>query len=227
VTYIPLYLQVAKGHTPTESGLLMTPMMAGLLITSIASGQLITRFGHYKPFPILGTAIAAIGLLLLSRLQPQTPTATAGAYMLVLGLGLGLVMQVLTVVAQNSVDYRSLGVATSGVTLLRQIGGCIGVAVFGAIFSNRFTAALHRELPRVHATGSLNVSAIKRLPLEAHYAYAHALTDALHPVFLAAAGILAGAFVLACLLPEVPLRTSTGTRYESAPGAADAPPSPA
>jgi MFS family permease len=130
VTYVPLYLQVAKGHTPTESGLLMTPMMAGMLITSIASGQLITRFGHYKPFPILGTAVATLGLLLLSRLQPETSTVTAGAYMLVLGLGLGLVMQVLTLVAQNSVDYKQLGVATSGVTLVpagRRLHRCRGV----------------------------------------------------------------------------------------------------
>ena len=130
--------------------------------------------------------------------------------MLVLGLGLGLVMQVLTVVAQNSVDYKQIGVATAGVTLLRQVGGCIGVAMFGAIFSNQLTANLHRTLPGAHATGSLNVNAIKHLPAAAHYAYAHALTGALHPVFLAAAGILAGAFVLACLLPELPLRTTAG-----------------
>jgi EmrB/QacA subfamily drug resistance transporter len=210
VTFIPLYLQVAKGHTPTESGLLMTPMMAGMLITSIASGQLITRFGRYKPFPMLGTAIATAGLLLLSRLELETSTATAGSYMLVLGLGLGLVMQVLTLVAQNSVDYKELGVATSGVTLFRQVGGCIGVALFGAIFANEFTANLHRTLPRAHGPASLDVSAIGHLPAAAHAAYAHALTDALHPVFLAAAGIAAVAFALACLLPEVPLRTTAG-----------------
>jgi Na+/melibiose symporter-like transporter len=106
VTYIPIHLQVAKGHTATESGLLMTPMMAGMLTTSIASGQIIARTGRYKPFPILGTAIAGVGLLMLSRLEPETSTLTAGAYMLVLGLGLGLVVQVLVLVAQNSVDYR-------------------------------------------------------------------------------------------------------------------------
>jgi EmrB/QacA subfamily drug resistance transporter len=232
VTYIPLYLQVAKGHTPTESGLLMTPMMAGLLITSIASGQLIARFGRYKAFPILGTAIATVGLLLLSRLEPETSTATAGACMLVLGLGLGLVMQVLTLVAQNSVDYRNLGVATSGVTLFRQVGGSIGVAVFGAIFSNRFTAALHRELPRAHGPGSLNLTTIRHLPAGARDIYARALTDSLHPVFLAAAGVAAVAFVLACLLPEVPLRTTAGAPTASAgtgsaQGRPDAPPSPA
>jgi hypothetical protein len=107
-------------------------------------------------------------------------------------------------VAQNSVDQQQLGVATSGVTLFRQIGGRIGVAMLGAIFSKQLTANLHRTLPGAHATGSLNVNAIKHLPPVAHYAYAHALTDALHPLFLAAAGILAGAFVIACLLPDVP-----------------------
>jgi MFS family permease len=188
----------------------MTPMMAGLLITSIASGQIISRTGRYRPFPILGTAIATVGLLMLSRLVPETPTVTAGAYMLVLGLGLGLVMQVLVLVAQNSVDYRNLGVATSGVTLFRQVGGCIGVALFGAIFSNEFTAHLRHALPGAHATGSLNLTEIKRLPPAAHDGYIHALTDSLHPVFLAAAGVCAIAFVLACLLPEVPLRTTAG-----------------
>jgi EmrB/QacA subfamily drug resistance transporter len=210
VTFIPLYLQVVKNHTATESGLLMTPMMAGLLITSIASGQLIARYGHYRPFPMLGTSISAIALLLLSRLQPETSTVTAGAYMLLLGLGLGLVMQVLVLVAQNSVDYKNLGVATSGVTLFRQVGGCIGVAAFGAIFSNEFAANLHRSLPGAHATGSLDAAAVTRLPPAVHYAYVHALTDALHPVFLAAAGVASIAFVLACLLPEVPLRTTAG-----------------
>ena len=210
VTFIPLYLQVAKGHTATESGLLLTPMMAGMLITSIASGQLIARYGHYRPFPILGTSITTIGLLLLSRLQPDTSTLTAGAYMLVLGLGLGLVMQVLVLVAQNSVDYKHLGVATSGVTLFRQVGGCIGVALFGAIFSNELTANLQRALPGADTTGSLDVAAIERLPAGVHDAYVQALTDALHPVFLAAAGVAAIAVVLACLLPEVPLRKTAG-----------------
>jgi hypothetical protein len=129
-------------------------------------------------------------------------------------------MQVFTVVAQNSVGYRQLGVATSGLTF-RQVGGCIGVAMFGAIFSDQLAANLHRALPGAPATGSLDVNATKHFPAAACYAYAHALTDALHPVFLAAAGILAGACVYACLLPEVPLRTKGGAptadaAYESA-----------
>jgi EmrB/QacA subfamily drug resistance transporter len=135
ITYLPLYLQDVKGHSPTTSGLLITPMMAGLLITSIASGQLISRFGRYRPFPIAGTAITAVGLGLLSRIHTDTSTLVVAGYMVVLGLGLGLVMQVLVLAAQNAVDYKYLGVASSGSTLFRQIGGSIGVAVFGAIFA--------------------------------------------------------------------------------------------
>jgi len=210
VTYLPLYLQDVKGHSPTTSGLLITPMMAGLLITSIASGQLISRFGRYKPFPIAGTAITAVGLVLLSRLQVDTSTLVAGGYMLVLGLGLGLVMQVLVLAAQNAVDYKDLGVASSGSTLFRQIGGSIGVAVFGAIFANQLASNLAGTLPvGAHVTATPNPAALKQLPSPVHAAYVSALTDALHPVFLAAAGIAVLAFLLTWLLPELTLRTTT------------------
>jgi EmrB/QacA subfamily drug resistance transporter len=210
VTYLPLYLQDVKGHSPTTSGLLITPMMAGLLITSIGSGQLISRFGRYKPFPIAGTAITAVGLLLLSRLQVGTSTIVTGAYMLVLGLGLGLVIQVLVVAAQNAVDYRYLGVVSAGSTLFRQIGGSIGVAIFGAIFANRLAVNLSTTFPAgTRLPASPNPAALKQLPPAAHAAYAAAITDALHPVFLTAAGAAAVAFLLTWFLPEVTLRTTT------------------
>jgi EmrB/QacA subfamily drug resistance transporter len=210
ITYLPLYLQDVKGHSPTTSGLLITPMMAGLLITSIGSGQLISRLGRYKPFPIAGTAIMVVGLVLLSRLQVGTSTLVAGLYMLVLGLGLGMVLQVLVLAAQNSVDYKHLGVATSGSTLFRQIGGSIGVALFGAIFSNRLAANLSAKLPPgAHVPSSPDPVAIKHLPRPVHDAYATAITQALRPVFLAAAGAAAFAFLLTWLLREIPLRTTT------------------
>ena len=140
VTFLPLYLQTVRGHSPTRSGLLMTPMMAGMLITSIGSGQAISRFGRYKPFPIAGTAIMAVGFVLLSRLEVDTSAVVSGAYMLVLGLGLGLVMQVLVLAVQNAVDYSDLGVATSGITMFRQMGGAIGTAAFGATFNHQLAA---------------------------------------------------------------------------------------
>jgi EmrB/QacA subfamily drug resistance transporter len=210
VTYLPLYLQDVKGHSPTTSGLLITPMMAGLLITSIGSGQLISRFGRYKPFPIAGTAIMAVGLVLLSRLYVDTSTLVGGVYMLVLGLGLGLVIQVLVLAAQNAVDYTYLGVATSGSTLFRQIGGSIGVAIFGAIFANQLAGNLATSLPAgADVPASPNPAALKQLAPAAHAAYASAITDALHPVFLAAAGAAVLAFLLTWLLREVPLRATT------------------
>jgi EmrB/QacA subfamily drug resistance transporter len=210
VTYLPLYLQDVKGHSPTTSGLLITPMMAGLLITSVGSGQLISRFGRYKPFPIAGTAIMVVGLGLLSRLQVDTSTLVAGAYMLVLGLGLGLVFQVLVLAAQNAVEYKYLGVASSGSTLFRQIGGSIGVAIFGAIFANKLASNLASRLPAgAHVPSAVDPAALKRLPPAAHTAFVTAITDALHPVFLAAAGAAVLAFLLTWLMPELPLRATT------------------
>ena len=117
-------------------------MMAGVLISSITSGNLISKTGRYKPFPIIGTAVAALGMILLSRLAVSTPLWLAALYLLVLGLGLGMVMQVLVLAAQNAVPYQMLGVATSGSTLFRQIGGAVGVSIFGAIFANRLATEL-------------------------------------------------------------------------------------
>ena len=147
ITYLPLYLQVVKGHSPTSSGLTLTPMMVGLLFTSILSGQLISRYGRYKPFPIIGTAIMTVAVLMLSRLEVGTPIWQTIVAMVVLGLGLGMVMQVLVLAVQNSVEYSQIGVATSGSTLFRQIGGSIGVAAFGAIFTNRLAGELAARLP--------------------------------------------------------------------------------
>jgi EmrB/QacA subfamily drug resistance transporter len=210
VTYLPLYLQDVKGHSATTAGLLMTPMMAGVLITSITSGQLITKYGRYRPFPIAGTAITTVGLVLLARLAVDTPTVVAGLYMLVLGLGLGLVMQVLVLAAQNAVDYELLGVATSGSTLFRQVGGSIGVAAFGAIFANQLAANLADALPPgTKPPAAADPSTIKALPAAVHEIFVTALTDALTPVFLTAAGVAFVAFLLTWLLREVPLKTTT------------------
>ncbi len=210
VTYLPLYLQVVKGHSPTTSGLLITPLMGGLLVTSILSGNLISRFGRYRFFPIAGTAIMTVGLYLLSLLTSTTSTLTAALYMLILGLGLGMVMQVLVLAVQNSVDYRLLGVATSGSTLFRQIGGSIGVSVFGAIFSNRLAHELAIRLPRsAHIPAAANPAAVKHLPAAVHAPYIAAFTAALQPVFLAASVITLVGFLLSWLLRELPLRETT------------------
>src|SRR5262249_10748091 len=104
ITYLPLFLQVAKGRSPTSSGLQLTPMMAGLLVTSVVAGRAISRWGRYRLFPIVGTAVMTLGMVLLSTLDLRSTTVDASVYMLVLGLGLGLVMQVLVLAVQNAVD---------------------------------------------------------------------------------------------------------------------------
>ena len=212
VTFIPIYLQIVKGHTPTDSGLLMTPMMLGVLVTSTASGFLISRYGRYRVFPICGTAVATVALYLLSTLGVATKTEVAGGYMLLLGLGLGLVMQVLVLAAQNAVDYVLLGVATSGSTLSRQVGGSIGVSVFGAIFTN----ALQRQLPAgVHVPANATPAVVNHLPGAIHAVYVAAVAAALQPVFLTAAGVMVFAFALSWMLHDVPLRETPGEAVDA------------
>jgi EmrB/QacA subfamily drug resistance transporter len=214
VTYLPLFLQVVNGASPTGSGLQILPLMAGLLITSIGSGQIISRTGKYKPFPIAGTALMVVGLVLLSTMGAATSRAAASAFMFVLGLGLGLVMQVLVLAVQNAVDYRDLGVATSGATLFRSIGGSVGTAVLGSIFSNRLSSELASSLPAsAHGAlgggiGQANPAALDRLPGPIHAAYITAFTDALGTVFVVAAVVAGAAFLLSWALPQRQLRDS-------------------
>jgi EmrB/QacA subfamily drug resistance transporter len=209
VTYLPLYLQIVKSHSPSSSGLLLTPMMAGLLVTSIASGQLITRFGRYRPFPIVGTALMTVAMFLLSGIGVSLPVWQTALHMVVLGAGLGMTMQVLVLAAQNAVPYELLGVATSGSTLFRQIGGSIGVSLFGAIFANRLATNLATALPPgVEPPAAAEPSVVRALPPPIHSAYVNAFAASLRPVFLVASGVSLCAFVLTWLLREIPLRQS-------------------
>jgi EmrB/QacA subfamily drug resistance transporter len=227
LTYLPLFQQVVRGLSPTASGLQLLPVMGGLLLTSIISGQIIARTGRYKVFPIVGTAVAALGLYLLSSLDATTGSGIAALHMLVLGLGLGMTMQVLVLATQNAVPYDQLGVATSGATLFRSIGGSLGTALLGAIFSGRLSAELaSKAAAGVSGTGNVNPSQIGRLPAPARDAYISAFTDALHVVFLVATCVALVAFVLSWFIQELPLRatvaTSTGVGESfAAPGETD------
>jgi EmrB/QacA subfamily drug resistance transporter len=210
LTYLPLFQQVVRGDSPTASGLQLIPVMGGVLIGSIGSGQVITRTGRYKAFPVAGTAIAAIGMVLLSRLDAGTSTLYASFAMFVMGLGLGLVMQVLVLAVQNAVDYAELGVATSGATLFRSMGGSLGTAVLGAIFTNRLTHELSGAAAQA-SSGSIDPSAVARLPAAVRDSYTSAFTDALMTVFLVAAAIVVVAFLLSWLIEERPLRQTVET----------------
>jgi EmrB/QacA subfamily drug resistance transporter len=219
VTFLPLYFQTVDAASPTSAGLRLVPMMVGLLVTSILSGQLISRLGRYKAFPIAGTLLMSIGLALLSRLDVGTAGATSALYLLVLGLGLGAVMQVLVLAVQNAVDYSVLGAATSGVTMLRGIGGSIGTAVFGTIFTTQLSSHLRGALQgalgaEVSRGARLTGAQVASLPAGERSVYQHAYVHALSPVFAMAAGVAALGFAVSWLLQERPLRgaaaTSTG-----------------
>jgi EmrB/QacA subfamily drug resistance transporter len=210
IIFIPLFLQLVYGVSPTSSGLRMLPLMAGLLAASVISGRIISRIGRYKLFPIAGTAITSVGMFLLSRLEVGTAPWVASLYMLVVGVGIGLVMQVLVLVVQNAAPRRDVGVATSTATFFRSMGGSLGVAVFGAIFASRLTSEL-TTLPAAaasHLSGGTNVNPaqIHALPDALRHDYLVAFVNSLQPVFLLGAALAAVAFALAWLLKELPLR---------------------
>jgi EmrB/QacA subfamily drug resistance transporter len=140
VTYLPLFLQIVKGLSPTASGLWMIPLMGGTLSMSIFAGQIVSRTGRYKLFPIVGTAMVTLALFLISRMTAETTTLTTAGFMLLLGCGLGCVMQVLIIAVQNAVDYHDLGVATSNAILFRFIGGSLGTALLGAVLATQLNA---------------------------------------------------------------------------------------
>ncbi|HET6859876.1 MAG TPA: MDR family MFS transporter [Streptomyces sp.] len=213
MTYLPTFLQVVQGVTPTMSGVHMLPMVLGLLITSTASGQIVSRTGRWKVFPVAGTAITAIGLLLLHRLSATSGTWEMSGYFFVFGAGLGLVMQVLVLVVQNAVSYEDLGVATSGATFFRSIGASFGVAIFGTIFTNRLvdkldTALTGQQLPP--GVGPDQIAAdprdIAQLPAALRPSVLDAYATSITDVFLYAAPVVVLAFLVAWFLKEDKLR---------------------
>jgi EmrB/QacA subfamily drug resistance transporter len=211
ITFLPLYFQTVDAASPTGAGLRLIPLMVGLLTMSIISGQLITRWGRYKPFPIIGTALMVVALALLSTLNVGTGLATVALFLVLLGLGLGSTMQVLVLAVQNAVEFSILGAATSAVTLARGLGGSLGTAVFGTVFTTQLRSHLRGVLtgPFSHVIaggGRLTGAQILTLPTAARLAYQHAYVDSLSPVFAMAAGVAGLGFVLSLMVPQRRLR---------------------
>jgi EmrB/QacA subfamily drug resistance transporter len=220
IIFIPLFLQIVYGATPTSSGLRTLPLMAGLLTASILSGRAISRIGRYKAFPIAGTAVLLVGMFLLSLLSVGTASWLASVYMLVVGIGIGLVMQVLVLVVQNDARPQEIGVATSTATFFRSVGGAFGVAIFGTIFATRLSHRL-AHLPRAVTAklGSgvhLNPAQAKHLPPTVHADFLAAFAHSLHGVFLFGMAMTVVPFALSWFLKEVPLRTTLGPAAEAA-----------
>ncbi|MEU2793446.1 MFS transporter [Streptomyces sp. NPDC007100] len=213
MTYLPTFLQVVQGVSPTMSGVHMLPMVIGMLLSSTASGQIVSRTGRYKFFPIAGTAVTAAGLLLLHQLDPASSVTVMSLYFFVFGFGLGLVMQVLVLIVQNAVDYRDLGVATSGATFFRSIGSSFGVSIFGTVFANKLgpriaDALAGKQLPPGTDPSKIaeDPRTVGQLPPDAASGVLDAYSTSITDVFLYAVPVVLIAFVLAWFLREEPLR---------------------
>ena len=218
IVFLPLFLQVVNGVSATDSGLLVLPLTAGIVVGSVGSGRLTTSTGRYKIYPIVGSALAAVGMYLLSGMVAETSRVTSSLYMVVLGLGVGMVLQVSLLAVQNAVEHTDLGVATSSAQFFRSLGGSFGVAIFGAIMNARLLTELPLRVPaaavgamRGEVTDLLNSpAAIRALPIEVAAGVVSAVEVALQAVFFWATPIMVVAFVLSWLLREIPLRDTVG-----------------
>ncbi|WP_433381936.1 MDR family MFS transporter [Actinoplanes sp. CA-142083] len=249
---LPLYLQIVRGATPTESGLQLLPLTAGLMIGSVISGQLISKTGRYRIFPILGSIFAAAGFALLHTVGAATPFWRTGAFMAVLGLGLGLILQPITLAVQNAMSPREIGVATSSATFFRQMGATAGTAVFlSVLFSTvgaKIATALHAAGPGLQQAlanpavandpankpiiailrGGLSSSALNDTSFLSHVdavlaaPFKIGFSNSMDMIFLIAAGVLVAGLVIFLFLPELPLRTQSGLSARAAEDAGDA-----
>src|SRR3984957_709328 len=210
IAFLPAFFQVVRGISPTISGVYLLPTMAGMLVVSITSGQVIARTGKYRYFPIAGSGVMTIGLFLVSRMSPTTSVLQDALSMLVLGAGLGGVMQVLVIIVQNGVPHSELGVATSGATFFRSIGGSFGTAIFGAIFANvlvgNLASHLHGvRLPAGFSSADVTPAVLDRLPAAVHAGFVSGYAESIQTAFLVALPIPLLAFLASGLIPQVEL----------------------
>ncbi|MNL33490.1 Multidrug resistance protein 3 [compost metagenome] len=180
----------------------------GLIGASMASGFIMTRTGRYKVLPQVSTFGLTVGLLLLATMQLETPSWQIALYMFLVGAGIGPVNSVSVTATQNAVPRSVVGAATAGTTLFRQIGGSIGVSIFGAIFSSGLASRLGDVMPEGGGTGSFSAQAVAALPEPVRNLVLEAFASALHPVFFTAAAAALLAFGLTFLLEERPLSST-------------------
>jgi EmrB/QacA subfamily drug resistance transporter len=211
--YLPLFQQTVQGASATSSGLLLLllPLMLPMVLVSLIAGWVMSRTGGYKVFPVLGGAFLTAGMALLATMGTGTSRSITSLYMVLAGTGIGFLLQMTTTIAQNSAEMRDIGAASAAVNLFRTIGGSIGVAIFGSLF----TRAVQGRLP---GTGSRpGATALARLPAVARHAYLHGVATASQHIFLAAAAVSAAAFLAALLIREVPLRSQPPSRHDQLP----------
>ena len=236
ITYLPAFFQVVRGISPTISGVYLLPLMAGLLVVSITSGRIISKTGKYRFFPIAGTAMMTLGMYLLSLMGVGSSTFQDAVYMLILGMGIGGVMQTLVIIVQNGVPHSELGVATSGATFFRSIGGSFGTAIFGAIFANVLVGNLATHLhgvtlPKGFSAADATPAVLGHLPAAVHQGFVAGYAQSIQTVFLVAVPIAALAFLATWLIPQTELKqwpeAGAVAPEAAAAGAAVAPQAPA
>jgi hypothetical protein len=202
--YLPLFQQTVQGVSAASSGLLLLPLMIPVVVVSQIAGKIMTATGRYKIFPVFGSAAMAAGLYLLSTMDQHTGFAVTAGYMAVVGIGMGALMQMSTTIAQNSVQMRDMGAASASMNLFRTLGGSLGLAVFGSLF----TAAVAPHLPAGIGGGNSapDLDKLAALPAAARDGYLAAVTHGTDTIFLVDAAVTAAVFVATLFLTEVPLR---------------------
>ncbi|TWD16372.1 EmrB/QacA subfamily drug resistance transporter [Streptomyces sp. T12] len=224
--FLPLYQQSVQGASATNSGLLLLPMLGAMLVTSMVAGRVTTSTGRYKVFPVVGSALLVVGLFLLSTMDTGTSRLTSGVYMAVVGLGMGCLMQITMLVAQNSVEPRDMGVASSSTTLFRTLGSSFGVAVMGALFNHRVQDVMAEKAGALGSkvteqSAQLDAASLAKLPEAAREAYQHAVSSGTHGAFLLGSVIAVLSLAAAVFVKEVPLK-GAGPQREETPTAAPA-----
>jgi EmrB/QacA subfamily drug resistance transporter len=220
--FLPLYQQAVQGASATNSGLLLLPMLGAMLVTSMVAGRVTTNTGKYKVFPIAGSALMIVGLYLLSTMDTGTSRFTSGVFMAVVGLGMGCLMQITMLVAQNSVEMKDMGVASSSTTLFRTLGSSFGVAIMGALFNHRVQDAMSERAGALGAkltekSAQLDAASLAKLPAAAREAYQHAVSAGTHSAFLLGAVVAVLALVASVFVKEVALR-GAGPKTDAEPG---------
>ncbi|MFJ1930245.1 MULTISPECIES: MDR family MFS transporter [unclassified Streptomyces] len=217
VLFLPLFQQSVQGASATNSGLLLLPMLLSMMVVSLIAGRVTTNSGRYKIFPIIGSILMVAGLFLLSTMDTGTTRFTSGLYMAVLGAGMGFLMQITMLVAQNSVELKDMGVASSATTLFRTLGSSFGVAIMGALFTGRVQdemAARGGGGATAHSA-QLDAASLAKLPVPVREAYEFAVSSGTHIAFLVGASVGVVALVAALFVKEVPLRGAAPDPAES------------
>jgi EmrB/QacA subfamily drug resistance transporter len=218
IYFIPVFVQGVLGDSASSSGTVLMPMLLTMVVASIANGFLISRTGRYKVTILVGVLLMGLGFFLLTRLDIKSTNLQVVLDMLVIGVGLGVAMQTFTLIVQNAVSRKDLGVATAATQLFRSLGGAVGIAVMGTLLAQGLQSAIARHLPpavasRLEGAGAqasagsvLDPSQIGQLPPVVVQAVRAGLADALHSVFLAGLPFVALALVASLFIREIPLR---------------------